>query len=374
MEQPLAPWKKPESGKREPWKKETIIGGYSGGYVDDDSDDDEVYPDDPIKSRQAEISESHRDILRLFAKRPHNSASGSKSKPPDLKQEAEVEEFKRRYGDILVEAGEGEKTILHRIVESPTDARPLLRWLLTTYEKLILQRDSKGNTALYSALVVDRSRFVSTVLKCSKNSAEALQIPGDDGTCLHIALKLQHSLPDSVPTQDRRSADGPHGQQTMKRQHVDVDRMIAELQGSPSVQKEGEPATGTALRDILKRLDKRGNNLLHVAWSAIAEHIEKHAIHCNNDSTDPPTLTPSVSVLEHMVQVGTKLMEEYPEAIYQENHNGQLPYTCLGSAKLLKSCTSMVEEIKLAYMRKLAHEEVNELLYPNGTNGQSTLI
>jgi ankyrin repeat protein len=299
------------------------------------------------------ITTKHKEIVKLF--RSFEKSKKSKQLNATEKKGPKIDELKKKYQKVLDAAGEGKRTLLHQIVDSPLTDTLLFTWLLKEYPNLILEPDKQGNTALYTAVTKEKDGFINAVLQNSPNKVKALCMPGDDGTCLHRALKLQHHTVSGMIS-------------TLK-DHKEVPKAGDGRVDSPpqEIRDNGDGLCDSPLCDVLRKLDNGENTPLHIAVTAIAN---QNSI---NDQNSSSNLACSEVGLKPLVDVAAALIREYPEAMYEPNKEKQLPWNCLGSAKALTVCADIVREMKRGYMRKFDHDHVVNLLYSGSGQGASML-
>ena len=301
-----------------------------GEDVDEESGEDEIpgLPPDPEMKKLAEITKLHGEVLTLCKRKDDGN---SKARPDFTKN------FEPQHMNVLDASGENKKTLLHNLAKSATKGSGLvsfLRWLLKAYPRLILEKDSDHQTALYAAIVKQNRTFIRAVCKPSEVIVEALEQTDSDGTCLHKVLELQSFTSKSVPV---------------------IKQLISVLESAQQIQGQGDGG-GTPLQRVICNRDDKGNTPLHVVLKTIKG------------------CAPSETSLEPMVEIASTLIEKHPDSMYERNDAGESPYDCLGAAKEVDVCKSMLDEMKKIIMRKSPHNEVIDLLYANRGNGMLILI
>ena len=306
-------------------------------YSSDDEDDDELDPPDPEKEKLADITDKHQKIIEVCLK-PKAS-----SERPNFGGEGQaLDHFKDSYKDVLDASGDDKQTLLHHIAKKRMSKRLLylLQWLLKTYPDLILEVDSKGYTALHTAIVNFRMSFVEEVCEHSQKKEEALGKSGAGGTCLHKALELVSSRPKIMEV---------------------VDRMVRVL----GIDKDtfGQTDNNSPLKTVLGKTDEKGNTPLHVALTTLADQ------ELRNDKARSAGAPQPDTNLGPLGDLAVQLVQKHPEIISARNKNSKSPYDCLVPAKEMKSCAKLLEKMKQEIMRSLSHDQVINLLYADSKDG-----
>ena len=306
----------------------------------EDEDDDDLDPPDPEKERLADITDKHLEIIKLCLKPKANSET------PNFKEEGKaLDHFKETYKDVFEASGDDKQTLLHHIAKKriTLPAKPfvyLLRWLLKTYPDLILEVDSKGNTALHTAIVNFKTSFVKEVCEHSQKREEALGKSGVGGTCLHKALELVSSRPSIMDA---------------------VDRMVRVLGNDKDTY--GQADGNSPLETVLGKVDEKGNTPLHVALTTLADH------ELRNDKARSASAPQPDTNLDRLSDLAKQIIQKHPKIVSARNKNSKSPYDCLVPAKEMKSCANLLEKMKQEIMRSLSHDEVIKLLYPDSKDG-----
>ncbi|EPE29825.1 Subtilisin-like protein [Glarea lozoyensis ATCC 20868] len=314
----------------EPVVKEIREGG---GYLkeedysaDDDDDEDDEHKE---KVRLEEITSIHGQIMKFFRNHDNPKADGK----------AITSLLSQNQRDNIQCVGTSGKNILHSMIERAAPNLRLAVWLLTNFDDLILGQNIDGNTPMYEAIKNDKAKFVHAVLSHSTRVLEALQLPGSDGICLHLAFKPSHTY-----------------KKIKKCQHEHVDKMILVLKNASvsGSSKDTETNSQNQFPSILKLKDLKGDTPLHIAIHTISYWMI---------DSKPPS---SDSILPGMKLRARLLIEEFPGAVFEINNAGQYPYQCFGSDEVKECCYEVAEAMKKLYMREFTEEQVIKLFYPEG--------
>ena len=338
MSQPLKPQSSKSGGLRinqsfHRKETKTLLGIDSDAESHSDEDDDDLDPLDPEKKKLADITSKHQQIMDL--------CKGSSERPDFRERGQALDDLKDSYKDVLEASGDDKKTLLHLIaIRMKKHLLYLLQWLLETYPDLILEVDSKGHTALDTAIVNLQVTFVNEVCEHSQKKVEALGKSGVDGTCLHKALALVSFRPNMMKV---------------------INRIVMILGNDKDTC--GQADGNSPLKTILGKMDEKGNTPLHVALTTIADHELR-----NDKARSAGALQPDTN-LDQLGPLAVKLIQRYPKIISARNKNGKSPYDCLVPAKEMKSCANLLQKLKQEIMRSLSHDEVINLLYADSKDG-----
>ena len=305
----------------------------------DDDDDEEVNTLSPEKKKLADNTDSHKKIIDLWKKT--NDPGREKRRPRFKRKGPALEEFEAQYKEVSGASGDDSKTLLHLLAKGMTTSlKYLVRWLLETYPDLILERDSENHTALSTAIASQNVIFANEVWKHSQNKVEALQQTspgGTGGTCLHKALELVNSTPSITGVVES------------------IIKPIIKLLGDDQdIQAQGDGKASSPMRSVIYQRDHQGNTPLHIALANLAGCSAR-----GDQETE----------VNSLINFAMKIIQKYPEIMYERNKTSKTPYDRLGSAKEMEACAKLVEEIKKGIMRNSTHDETINLLYADSRSG-----